>query len=448
MYGKYSQHDDRFRRGKDYHYHHSSTSRDDKKYHHDDRREYNDDRYDSYSDKQRSHSPPRRHYNEDNDYYDRKKRKYNNKSYDNQSSSYSSPPSYHSPLPEENEEDKNKRTIHLTMLPSNATEQDLAELLKQANLEYKEIVLKKDPMTGLSKGEAYVIFNDFNSLLPALELNGKLVRGFPIIVKQLLLEEHDSKKRTNNHFRNDDRSNAPSNPFQGSTKLYVGNVPTIFNQKDLINLFRIFGYVERIDMKRDENGKFNGIALVIYQKPESARRAVLRLNNLSLTEKYTLKVGFYNENAVNEYKKRMTSNLEEKNEGNVVMDRKEAKDDYYENIGGTNKASFAERFSTLFASPMGEPSQNVKFNNMFNPFDCNPKVVEDNIRKACKSLGNIVHINVDLNDPNGSVYIRFDNMIGAQNATQRLPSSFSTNERKVTSRYIPDSEYFSYFAKD
>ena len=77
--------------------------------------------------------------------------------------------------------------------------------------------------------------------------------------------------------------------------------------------------------------------------------------------------------------------------------------------------------------------------------------MEDCIRKACKSFGNILHIYLDAQDPNGMVYIRFDNTIGSQNAAQRLPSlrsSWSAGSNKLPLpqvTYETDAHYLSMF---
>lgn len=77
--------------------------------------------------------------------------------------------------------------------------------------------------------------------------------------------------------------------------------------------------------------------------------------------------------------------------------------------------------------------------------------MEDSIRKACKSFGNILHIFLNNQDTNGMVYIRFDNTIGSQNAAQRLPSLRGTWSAASSKLPLPqvtyesDAQYLSMF---
>lgn len=240
------------------------------------------------------------------------------------------------------------RTIYISMLPSSATEQDIKDLLNQNNLtNYSEVSMKNQP-----KGVAYVIFNDIASVTPSLALTGSYVKGFPIVVKQA-----EEKKRKREQLESVDTSEN-QDIQQGHCKVYVGNVPPIFTRSDLFKLFGAFGFIEKLDMKKDENGAFNGTVLMTFQKFDGAKRAVLKMNGFSFSPKYILRVGFYNE-PESESKKPQTQEQEDTEEGIQESSHNERP---------TATNTFAERFITLRSAEVkGTASQNLSFSHMFDP---------------------------------------------------------------------------------
>ncbi|KAG2383541.1 hypothetical protein C9374_004212 [Naegleria lovaniensis] len=244
-------------------------------------------------------------------------------------------------------------------------------------------------MKNQPKGVAYVIFNDITSVTPSLALTGSYVKGFPIVVKQA-----EEKKRKREQLETIDTSEHQDFQ-QGHCKVY-----------------------------------FDG-----------AKRAVLKMNGFTFSPKYILRVGFYNEPET-ESKKQQTQEQEDAEEGTKETT-------HHERPTATN--TFAERFITLRSAEVkGTASQNLSFSYMFDPATDQVKVVEDTIRKACKSFGNIVHIFVDGQDPAGTVFLRFDNIIGSQNAAQRLPAlrtswTSSTKLPLPSVHYLSDSQYMTMF---
>ena len=352
-HNRYSQHDDRMyrsydngdweensdKRKRDYSSYRGNYRSD--SYHHGSSR----DSYDRYHEDDRK---KRKYWNEDlegsrGDDYSRNDYEQNYDHNDRYSASHHGGNNYQSRGQHNDDQETRARTVHITMLPRNATEQDVKDLLAQNNLtNYSEV-----NFVNQSKGFAYVIFNDITSVTPALALSGCYVKGFPIIVKQ-----PEEKKRSSRDDRHDRYDRSPQN----QCKVYAGNVPTIFNRSDLIKLFGSFGYIVTVDMKKDENGEFNGNALFTYQSYDNAKKAVLKLNGYSFSPKCgSMKVGLFNDPADN--KRTQDTNQDDYEEKAPVSQQQQKQ-----------SLAFTERVNSIFSLDVkGELSQNISFTNLFIP---------------------------------------------------------------------------------
>jgi RNA recognition motif-containing protein len=67
-------------------------------------------------------------------------------------------------------------------LPSTVTEQDIHEFFQPAG-RIRDVKLMRDRFTGKSKGYGHVEFFDEGSIYPAIALNARPLRGFPVMIK-------------------------------------------------------------------------------------------------------------------------------------------------------------------------------------------------------------------------------------------------------------------------
>ncbi len=83
---------------------------------------------------------------------------------------------------EEKPGDRERRSVIISRLPSTVTEQDIHEFFQPAG-RIRDVKLMRDRFTGKSKGYGHVEFFDEGSIYPAIALNARPLRGFPVMIK-------------------------------------------------------------------------------------------------------------------------------------------------------------------------------------------------------------------------------------------------------------------------
>ena len=91
---------------------------------------------------------------------------------------------------------------------------------------------------GRPKGFAYVEFDSFDSIAPALRLNGRSVNGAPITVR-----ESAAQKNRNVARLAEARRRAGSAALPGGSKLFVGSLLFSVTEDMVRKLFEPFGEV-------------------------------------------------------------------------------------------------------------------------------------------------------------------------------------------------------------
>jgi RNA-binding protein 39 len=175
---------------------------------------------------------------------------------------------------------REKRTVSISRLPFAAEESHVHEFLSSAG-KVRDVQLIRDKLTGKSKGVGIAEFYDEASIFPALALNGKVLLGSPVVIK---VSEAEKNVSANTQTQS-----------QAITKLYVGNIPDPLDEEDLRLLFRAFGSIVSTVIRRDKEGKSLHYGFVTFKKPEHARKALIKINGLSLGGNYRLSVGLWNE---------------------------------------------------------------------------------------------------------------------------------------------------------
>lgn len=75
------------------------------------------------------------------------------------------------------------------------------------------------------------------------------------------------------------------------------------------------------------------------------------------------------------------------------------------------------------------------------------KELEDDVKEECKErYGEVVHIGLNLDSPDGEVYLKFKDLQGSKNAIQGLNGRYFGGSQ-ITASYIVDAIYNTNFPK-
>ena len=123
-----------------------------------------------------------------------------------------------------------------------------------------------------SRGFGYIEFHTGEEVMSALELDRVAVQGRPCYVSECKEKTADTKPE-----------------FKYSTsleshKLFVNNLPYTTTETELRDMFSKISAVKSLRMVTTKSGKFKGFAYVEYSDSESAKRAILELNDTMLGE--------------------------------------------------------------------------------------------------------------------------------------------------------------------
>ncbi|KAL0484872.1 RNA-binding protein [Acrasis kona] len=332
------------------------------------------------------------------------------------------------------EVEREKRTVFISRLPATVVEKDIVDFFNICG-RVREVQLIRDRFTGKSKGFAYVELAEESSVIPALSLNGRHLRGFQVLIKQ-------SEKNTTQLLQT---------PSQGMTKLYIGDIPLALIEDDLRELFAAVGSVESLEIKRDEKGESKRYGFVKYKKPEEARKALVNINGIKLYNDYVLKVGLWNETKAMETggPDYGGNDLELEGETQVTMTAQQ-RFAMLQNFNMQSTPTIDTTPSIISNAPVNSSDQmatrNIRLSNMFDPEQEEGDFEEEikgDVEGECSKFGNILHIFVDRNSA-GHVYLRFDNVNAAKSAHQALNGRWFA-QKMITSEYLSEITYQSKF---
>jgi RNA-binding protein 39 len=123
----------------------------------------------------RSYSPDEhRHRSHHHQHHER------SRSRDHRNSPNNAPPQL--TIVEEKPGDRERRTVVISRLPSTVTEKDILDFFHPVG-RIREVKLIRDRFSQKSKGYGTVEFFDETCIYPAIALNGRPLRGFPVMIK-------------------------------------------------------------------------------------------------------------------------------------------------------------------------------------------------------------------------------------------------------------------------
>jgi RNA recognition motif-containing protein len=148
--------------------------------------------------------------------------------------------------------------------------QDLKDHLRTVGGDVAHVEILRTP-DGKSKGCGIATFATAAQALDAVEaLSGSELQGRPIFIRE------DREEETTNN------SNVSQ---QANVSVFVGNLAYETSWQDLKDHMRKAGNVDFVKILSHEDGTSKGCAIVKYQKPPEAARAIRELNNSILDDR-------------------------------------------------------------------------------------------------------------------------------------------------------------------
>lgn len=310
----------------------------------------------------------------------------------------------------------------------------------------------RDHKTRVSKGIGYVEFADVESVAKALKLSGNQIMGSSIVVqrteqeKQLLMHQI-----ANGNFG---QVAAPQRE-QPSRKLFINNIASAITDSNLQTIFAEFGEIESLELQKDSAGASKGLAFLTFVRPVDARRACDTMNRFDLAGKI-LQISYIAEKNMNQ--RLMSLNNEGGDDDEVqhvsradLMSRLSRANDanapsmsVSEDSSPTATANPPTPFGTLLPTMSSTPARNCRLTNMFDPAEeTEPnwdEEIKEDVLSECSKFGRIDFLNVDKENPNGHVYIRFDSIESCRKCIDALNGRWFA-KKQISANFMDDLEF-------
>lgn len=330
--------------------------------------------------------------------------------------------------------DREKRTISVSRLPPTINESEIEQFLAGVG-KVRTVKLIRDKFTGRTRGLGFVEFYEESSVYAALALNGSLLKGFPILIKASEAERNVS--------------HGSQGHSQGITKLYVSDIPSVFDEDDLSLLFSCFGSLLSVELKEKDEEHRTKYAYVKFSKPESARKALLKIHCMDLGYGYRLKVGLWNETKAMEARE---------NEGEIDVDKEgigltaqqriqmmanfnvnQNKTEVQHVVAAPSLSAPLEHASTMFMA-----TKNIRLTNMFERQEMEERPdyreeLERDVAEECSNFGPVLFVFVDVNTP-GHVYVKFADEQSAIRAHEKMNGRWFA-AKQLTSEFLSDASF-------
>jgi RNA-binding protein 39 len=168
-------------------------------------------------------------------------------------------------------------------LSTKSDERDIFKFFMKAG-EVTDVRIIYDRNRPISKGMAYVEFQDKSSIPKALELTGETLRGQKVMVKHSEAEKNiawEAEQAAKGVTGKGKRGNGDGTQQSGPCALFVAGLHEGLAEEDVKAVFEPFGALDAIEISRDGNGQSNGHGIVQYREWSHAMLAVSQLNGLA-----------------------------------------------------------------------------------------------------------------------------------------------------------------------
>lgn len=179
-----------------------------------------------------------------------------------------------SPSPENDDTDRDRRTVFVQQLSARLRGKELIRFFEKAGA-VRDVSIVKDKISGRSKGVAYVEFKEQEAVAKAIDMTGERLLGIPVIVQhteaeknRLAMETAAATAAANGiTLPQGGRGSGGGALVQSASveaRIYAGNIHFGVTDNELQQIFESFGEIEFVNLQRDPNGKSKGYAFIQY----------------------------------------------------------------------------------------------------------------------------------------------------------------------------------------
>jgi len=379
--------------------------------------------------------------------------------------------------------DRDTRTCFAYNLSTKSDERDIFKFFMKAG-EVTDVRIIYDRNRPISKGMAYVEFQDKSSIPKALELTGETLRGQKVMVKHSEAEKNiawEAEQAAKGVTGKGKRGNGDGTQQSGPCALFVAGLHEGLAEEDVKAVFEPFGALDAIEISRDGNGQSNGHGIVQYREWSHAMLAVSQLNGLELVgQALKISVAAGQGGAKNDNKNRNN----DRSGGGDVGGGDGGEEDDDDRVGGqmddtatyakmdaAKRAELMQKLAGGDATTIGAiptatlthnavkiktkeeekrelimmtqgffgpsspiPTKCVLLKNLFDPAEETDEEwwldIEEDVKGEVSKYGECVHAHVDKENPYGFCYLKFDDVEAAKKA------QFGLNNRWFAGRSI------------
>ena len=379
--------------------------------------------------------------------------------------------------------DRDTRTCFAYNLSTKSDERDIFKFFMKAG-EVTDVRIIYDRNRPISKGMAYVEFQDKSSIPKALELTGETLRGQKVMVKHSEAEKNiawEAEQAAKGVTGKGKRGNGDGTQQIGPCALFVAGLHEGLAEEDVKAVFEPFGALDAIEISRDGNGQSNGHGIVQYREWSHAMLAVSQLNGLELVgQALKISVAAGQGGAKNDNKNRNN----DRSGGGDVGGGDGGEEDDDDRVGGqmddtatyakmdaAKRAELMQKLAGGDATTIGAiptatlthnavkiktkeeekrelimmtqgffgpsspiPTKCVLLKNLFDPAEETDEEwwldIEEDVKDEVSKYGECVHAHVDKENPYGFCYLKFDDVEAAKKA------QFGLNNRWFAGRSI------------
>lgn len=232
--------------------------------------------------------------------------------------------------------------------------------------------------------------------------------------------------------------------FEGTmNQLFLENIHEAFNEEDLKLLFNALGTVKSIEIKEviiDQSNTINNnrnhnvnktsrYAFVTFEKEEDAKKALLKINNLSLGNGVKLHIGLWNE--------KLSQHLKEYLDTYQTLSFDEQKKHYQK---------MTKNYNTQQTRRNTKPTQNVILAHMFDPMrEQGNSNWEQEILSAISTevaKYGTLEDSFLIPDAKGRVYLRLNNIETAEKVVQNMNRKWF-GEFQIVARFQDDLDFYN-----
>lgn len=364
--------------------------------------------------------------------------------------------------PELTPEERDARTVFCMQLSARIRPRDLEDFFSAVG-KVRDVRLITDPRTKKSKGIAYIEFQNLESVPLAMGLTDQRLLGVPIIVKP-------SQAEKNRLALPVPATPAPVLPTAGPMKLYVGSLHVNITEDMLRGIFEPFGKIDNVNLVKDEFSRSKGYGFIQFSNADDAKRAMEQLNSFELAGR-PIKISHVTEKVVESGASTLDSDDTDRAGVNLgasgklalmakLAEGSDIKIPQY-TLDALNMATAAAKSATqtIYAQQtaptngaqqmMSISTQCLIISNMFDPNEETKEddweaELKDDVIEECSKHGGIVHINIDLSNKDGNVYVKCPSISIAMSVTAALNGRYFGG-KVIKTAFIPITNYHQLF---